>query len=227
VPGLSRDQLQPPNVLAVNSPNHITQAVYQDGVWAREHLNASGRVWGDMLVYDVYAGIGGLVMPFDTYRVFNSTSLTANNSLPTKTGDYVVTDIYDTTLAADFYGSRATEPLGPLQPAQIQKFNNPAYFSVVFHDSVFTVYQVTHVPRFYSLDFIETGLPAGTTWSVTIGSSTSANTSSSVAPVTNSYTVLNGTYIFTVSAVSGFTASPSSGAVTVSGAARAVTIAFS
>lgn len=143
VPGASRDQFQPPNLLAVNSPIYVTAAVYQDGVWARSHLNGSDRVWGDMLVYNIYSGIGGLPMPYGTYDVFNGTYFTPGNTVRLHVGDYVVTTIYDTKLNADFYGSMSTEPSGPLAPGQLTKFNNPTYFSIVFADSVFTVYQLT------------------------------------------------------------------------------------
>jgi len=162
VPGVSRDQFQPPKLLMVNSPMHLTAADFQDGMWARSHLNASGRVWGDLLVFDVYAGVGGLAMPYDTYDVFNGTGLQctavtgggtpcATLASATKTlfrlsvGDYIVTDIYDTQLTPGFYGAGTDQPAGPLQESQLTKFNNPSYFSVVFVDSVFTVYQVINV----------------------------------------------------------------------------------
>ena len=144
VPGLSRDQFQPTQLLTVNSPMRVTAAVYQDGVWARTHL-VGGSVWGDSLVYDVYAAIGGMSMPFDTYTVFNGTNLTAQNFLRLHVGDFVVTDVYDTQLTPSFYGPGTDQPIAPLTPTQVAKFNDPAYLSVVFADPVFTVYQVTHI----------------------------------------------------------------------------------
>ena len=160
VSGVSRDQFQPPHLLTVNSPMHLTAADFQDGVWARAHLNSSARVWGDLLVYDVYAGVGGLAMPYDTYDVFNGTCLQSSDRSGTgclgpatvtsvlfrlTVGDYVVTDVYDTKLTPAFYGAGTDQPTGPLLEAQLTKFNNPAYFSVVFVDSVFTVYQVINI----------------------------------------------------------------------------------
>ena len=145
VPGLSRDQFQPHNLLLVNSPMHLTAADFQDGLWARSHLTLPGRVWGDMLVYDVYAGIGGLTVPFGAYNPFNGTTLTPQNFVNVKVGDYFVTDVYDTALTPTFYGKTTLQPTAPLAEAQLTKFNNLAYFSVVFSDSVFTVYLDTQL----------------------------------------------------------------------------------
>ncbi len=146
VPGLSRDQFQPPNLLGVNSPMRITSADFHDGLWARTHLNASEPVWGDLLVYDVYSGIGGLAMPFNTWSLFNGTNLASTNFSRVHVGDYVVTDVFDSRLTPQFYGAGTDQPTGPLPAAQLAKFNDPSYFSVVFADPVFTVYQVTTVP---------------------------------------------------------------------------------
>jgi parallel beta-helix repeat protein len=75
-------------------------------------------------------------------------------------------------------------------------------------------------PFTYAVNFTESGLPAGTSWSVTIGSKT--NTS------TNPWLVLdepNGTWTYTIGSVPGYT-STGSGQVTVSAAPAAVAIAF-
>ena len=74
----------------------------------------------------------------------------------------------------------------------------------------------------YSLIFSETGLPTGTNWSVTVGSTTRSSTASTI-----SFTEVNGTYHYSVGAVSGYTSAPSSGNVTVNGAAKTVAVTFS
>jgi YVTN family beta-propeller protein len=79
----------------------------------------------------------------------------------------------------------------------------------------------SNAPGRYSVTFTENGLPSGTTWSVTLG----AGTFQSSAP-TISFTETNGTYPFSVGTVSGFTADPSSGTVTVSGSAVPKAITF-
>ncbi len=76
-------------------------------------------------------------------------------------------------------------------------------------------------PAKYTVTFTESGLPSGTTWSVTLGGSTSSGTGSI------SFSEPNGTYTYSVGAVSGYTSSPSSGSLTVNGAAVSQAISFS
>ena len=73
----------------------------------------------------------------------------------------------------------------------------------------------------YTVTFSETGLPSGTSWSVTFNATLSSSTTSSIA-----YSVLDGSYTFSVGAVSGYTPAPASGPVTVNGAAQTITIVF-
>ena len=67
-------------------------------------------------------------------------------------------------------------------------------------------------PGSYSVTFSESGLPSGTSWSVTFNGTTSSSTTTSLG-----FTSGNGTWPFSVGAVTGYTASPSSGHVTVAG----------
>ena len=69
--------------------------------------------------------------------------------------------------------------------------------------------------------FSETGLPARTSWSVTLNGTTQTSTSSSI-----NFTEPNGTYSYVVGSVPGYTASPTAGSVTVSGIATNQIIAF-
>ncbi len=70
--------------------------------------------------------------------------------------------------------------------------------------------------------FTETGLPSGTSWSVTLDR---ASNSSSTTTIT--FSAPNGTYSYAVGSVSGYTASPSSDSVTVNGTPVHVAISFS
>ena len=79
----------------------------------------------------------------------------------------------------------------------------------------------TSPPAKYTVTFTESGLPSGTTWSVTLGGITNSGTGSI------SFSEPNGTYSYSVGAVSGYTSSPSSGSLTVNGAAVSQAIAFS
>ncbi len=65
----------------------------------------------------------------------------------------------------------------------------------------------------YPVTFTETGLPSGTTWSVTLGGSTQFSSTSSMM-----FDESNGTYSFGVGTVTGYTISPASGIVVVAGA---------
>ena len=73
------------------------------------------------------------------------------------------------------------------------------------------------------VSFQESGLPTGTSWSVTID----AVTVSSITPYVN-FSLQNGpSYDYTVGSVSGYSASPSSGSFQLAGTPRNISIAFS
>ena len=73
----------------------------------------------------------------------------------------------------------------------------------------------------YAVTFSESGLSSGTSWSVTLNGQTMSSTTSTIT-----FSEPNGTYAYTVGAVSGYTASPSSGSVTVNGGTQSVSIVF-
>ncbi len=83
------------------------------------------------------------------------------------------------------------------------------------------VVAVSFSPVVYAVTFTETSLPAGASWSVTLAGVTQSSTSDNLT-----FNETNGTYAFTVGAISGFTIAPASGTVTVGGAAVDVPIAF-
>ena len=63
----------------------------------------------------------------------------------------------------------------------------------------------------YTVTFTETGLPSGTSWSVTLNGTSESSTTDTIT-----FTEPNGTYPYTVSNVSGYSVSPLSGSITVS-----------
>jgi len=81
---------------------------------------------------------------------------------------------------------------------------------------------VTFTPFTYAVTFTESGLPTGTSWSITVGGT--AHTSTGTTIVVQEP---NGTYAYTVGAVAGYTASVSSGNVLVSAGSASVTVTFS
>lgn len=76
-------------------------------------------------------------------------------------------------------------------------------------------------PTTYPVTFTENGLPTGTSWSVTVNGATQSSTTSSTA-----FMELSGTYSFMVGTVTGYTATPSSGTVTVQGGGASLAIQF-
>jgi hypothetical protein len=80
----------------------------------------------------------------------------------------------------------------------------------------------THTAVAYTVTFVETGLPAGTSWSVTVG-----GTDTITAAGNLTFSEFNGTHGFTVPDVNNETANPSVGTVTVAGVAQVVDITFS
>jgi hypothetical protein len=69
--------------------------------------------------------------------------------------------------------------------------------------------------------FTESGLSSGTSWSVTFNGSKQSSTTSTIT-----FTEPNGTYSYTVSSVAGYTVSPSSGSIVVSGSNISKTITY-
>ncbi len=75
----------------------------------------------------------------------------------------------------------------------------------------------------WAASFSESGLPTGTGWSVTLAGTPQTGT----APGAIFFSEPNGSYAFTVGAVSGFLAKPTSGSVSVSGAPASTPVTFS
>jgi hypothetical protein len=98
-------------------------------------------------------------------------------------------------------------------------YQTPAPGNFLLWGVPLTVY-VTFVPA-YTIAFTESGLPGGT-WSVTILEQT--HSAAAGSPIDFSFP--NGTWSFTVGFYSGYASSPSSGTVTVNGAATTQPITF-
>jgi len=76
------------------------------------------------------------------------------------------------------------------------------------------------IPK-YAITFTESGLPSGKSWSVTLNGSTLSSTTNTIV-----FNEPNGTYSFTIGSIMRYTASPSSGSVTVSGTSLNVAVTF-
>jgi PEGA domain len=74
----------------------------------------------------------------------------------------------------------------------------------------------------FPVAFSEVGLPLGTFWSVTLNGSTASSTGISIT-----YTESNGTYPYSIGAVSGYTVAPRAGEVMVKGMSAVLSVTFS
>ncbi|HTZ61189.1 MAG TPA: hypothetical protein VMC82_00865 [Thermoplasmata archaeon] len=76
-------------------------------------------------------------------------------------------------------------------------------------------------PATYPVTFNEAGLPASTTWTVTLGGTSNHSSTSSIG-----FTEQNDSYAFNVTPVAGYSASPSTGSLEVSGGPEVVNVTF-
>ena len=81
---------------------------------------------------------------------------------------------------------------------------------------------ITFTQVLYTAEFVESGLPAGTSWNVAVAGSNRTTTGT-----TTSMQLANGTYDFLVSPEPGYEAAPSQGTVVVNGSSLTEPIAFS
>jgi sugar lactone lactonase YvrE len=79
-----------------------------------------------------------------------------------------------------------------------------------------------YVPATFPLDFVESGLPSGTAWSVSIGETTLSSRTNTIAFLTE-----NGSYAYGVPAVGGYVESSGPGPAIVNGSGSIVQVAFS
>ena len=87
------------------------------------------------------------------------------------------------------------------------------YFNVAFIYSTLKTYGMT---------FVESGLPSGASWSITLNGTATSSTATSL-----SFDEPNGSYKYSIAGPANFTASPSSGTLTVSGSAVSLNVQFS
>jgi YVTN family beta-propeller protein len=89
-----------------------------------------------------------------------------------------------------------------------------------YQSTVSMIYQATPAPT-YPVTFAETGLPSGTSWSVTLAGSFLTSTAGVL-----STSEPNGSYAYSVAPVSGFDSTPASGSVAVLGRSVTLNITF-
>lgn len=92
-------------------------------------------------------------------------------------------------------------------------------------DSIPITFTAVPAPGMYYLNFTENGLPAGTTWSVTVTGNFEDTTASSDTSVV-AYSEWPGNYTYAVDPVPGFSANVSAGAVVIDNNVRTVLVSF-
>ncbi len=83
------------------------------------------------------------------------------------------------------------------------------------------VIQISFAPVLYDVTFVETGLPSGSTWKVTLNGTEATSSTDTIE-----FQEANGSYPYAVQPVPGYTASPSSGSISVYGAGLSERINF-
>jgi thermopsin len=96
---------------------------------------------------------------------------------------------------------------------------SPANGSFVVNGSAISI-TITYIPK-YNVTFVETGLPANTTWSVTVNGVTQKSTGSKIV-----FSEVNGKYNYNVSKVANYVVSPANGSFVVNGSAISITITY-
>jgi len=87
---------------------------------------------------------------------------------------------------------------------------------------VSVTYTALPPPPTYALAFSESGLPSGTSWTVTVNGASYTSTTSTI----NVTGLATGTYTYSVEAVTGYTASPDGGTVDISTSDQSVSVTF-
>src|SRR5207244_4491309 len=128
----------------------------------------------------------------------------------------VISDVTNAVVASIPVGS---SPLG----ATYDVVDGYTYVSNLFQGTISIISPggAAPPPPTYLVSLTETGLPTGTSWSVTLGGTARTSTTSTII-----FSEADGTYSYAVGPVTGYAASPASGTITVNGAAVSQSIAF-
>jgi hypothetical protein len=143
--------------------------------------------------------------------------------LPTGTTWSVV--VRNTTLTGDTAQIATTEVDGTYgyQVASVDGFApDPAsnYVLVAGGPASVTV-AFTPIPYYYTVEWLETGLPAGTAWSVTVRNDTATSTGPSA-----DLREVNGTYSYAITPIPGYRAAPPNGGFVISGGSVTIDIVW-
>ena len=185
----------------------------------------------EMTLATVVINMNGLPLP-DSFSTFSSS-----------TGNY-----FGFVFAESLYSSESiitSEFLFPVNNATIQIFLpvSASVHATMYSDTPFVLFDPEYqscsvsnhtdyhtglvmqkgnvVVNKYNINFIESGLPSGTSWAVTFNATTNESDTNTIT-----FTSTNGSYQFTVSPVSGYIITPASGTTVVNGSSVTEEITF-
>src|SRR5712691_1844858 len=124
---------------ATDSPLYLGPDSVRVSAWATAHFG-DGRMWGDQLANDVFAGFGFMPVDFGATRVFVSTTLNESVWCQVKVGDYVAVDYLMTILRPNFLHEGLLP--APLSAVQVGKFATDPHFALVYQDATFSIYRM-------------------------------------------------------------------------------------
>ena len=127
------------NSRATDSPLYLGVDSIRVSDWATDHF-ADGRMWGDQLANDVFAGFGFMPVEFGATRIFGGTVLNESAWCLLKVRDYVAVDYLMTILRPNFLHEGLWPT--PMSAAQVGKFATDPHFAMVYRDATFTIYRV-------------------------------------------------------------------------------------
>ncbi|MEM0134271.1 MAG: S53 family peptidase [Thermoplasmatales archaeon] len=173
--------------------NNLYRPSQYSGIFTINGQQLSESITFFLVTYTVTFTEAGLL---SGYWYVNITGLKSSGALPSSQ------TIYSTSLTNGSYSYSVSTG---------NKIYRPSYTGTFTVNGAPVAQSITFSPVNYSVTFIETGLPPGTSWSVTVNGTTKSSTGAI------SFMEPNGTYYYTVMGIQGFRASTYSGNITVEG----------
>ncbi|MCL4421092.1 MAG: hypothetical protein M1477_05330 [Candidatus Thermoplasmatota archaeon] len=225
-----------PNVSVSTSIKVSTPA----GIFLTDRVSFSSNGQDSIFYFDMYSGI--LVAIYQTNTTGSSTANITSTNIPegsTSLSYYAVT-FAETGLSAGstwyvnlsngqtFSSTTGTisfsEPNGTYSYtiATSDKTYEPVPSSGSFKVDSSAASESVSFLKLYTVAFTESGLPSGTSWSVTLNGTMETLTTNTIT-----FSLPNGTYSYTIGKISGYNISKSSGSLTINGKNATQSITFS
>lgn len=139
-----RVYFETPESRTTDSPVFFGSDALRVADWGQGHF-AKGRVWGDQLAVDAFAGFADMRVDFGSERIFSGDTLDATAWSRLAVGDYVAVDSLMVTHRTSFFQEPAR--VTPLTPSEVGKFaQDHRHFALVYQDGLFSIYRVISKP---------------------------------------------------------------------------------